>query len=59
MLIYLHDEEMDYAYDENDPEGLVAQFQKVAEPHGIRVVATGGLSTSFLEILVRIGSKTE
>lgn len=56
MLIYLHDDALDYAYDETDPVGLVAEFQKIAEPHGIRVVGTG-LSTSFVEALSRIIQK--
>ncbi|WP_158920434.1 hypothetical protein [Streptomyces sp. NBRC 109706] len=58
MLIYLHDTDLDYAYDETDPEGLVAEFQEIADSRGIKVVSTG-LSMSFVEVLSRIHLKVE
>ncbi|RMI43599.1 hypothetical protein EBN88_06820 [Streptomyces triticirhizae] len=49
-MIYLHDDDVDLAYDGDDPLGLVGELAKVAGPHNIRVVDVG-LNPTFLDVL--------
>ncbi|WP_193317788.1 MULTISPECIES: hypothetical protein [Streptomyces] len=61
MIMYLRRDEIDLAYDEDDPLGVVAELEKALRRHGLKLPSLG-LDQDYLDatdgrsVLVELGA---